>query len=608
MRADSGKRAHAAATWPAGASLALFALSFAIYALTAAPAIGWLDSPEFVAQSLSLGAAHSPGHPLYGLLGYLASLLPVGDRVWRINLLSGACAAGSVSLLFLCAHVLIARIAPRVSARSCLWMAMSIALFAGASWALWSNAVRAEVYALQALLSTGALLALLHYEDTQATRHLLVASLVLALGLANHHLLTLTILVPGALFVFWRERRPGLRVAAMSAGVGMLGLCALVYLPVRSLRHPLVNFGAPHTLERFFWTLRGAAFAKSAQEAHVSTPLMDTVQVLDAVVDALSLPLLLLAIFAIYLGCRVAAQRRLTLFLAAIAIITIAVRVLLGFDPETPDHHAYLLPALLSLWLLAIAGIAQLCSLAVSARRPLRAAPALCALALALMVPIQLFGEWPRTSQRSNVAADEMAHWSIDALPANSLVLIAYHQTRFRLWALQAVEGARPDVSIIDRSFLTYPGMAGEAKHFYPELAALIDSPLRAGEPSPMPLLHELAKERPVYAELHPNLDLDLARALQPAGAFARLDAPANMHDTERAARRQLAALFADASLSERDDTRAALLWYDATTLDELCILGDKDRAREVLADALQLAASDQMLLEMASACGLSVP
>ena len=137
---------------------------------------------------------------------------------------------------------------------------------------------------------------MLRYESSEHARHLLIASLALALGLANHHLLALVILLPGMVFVFARKQRPTWSMVGLCAGTGTVGLLALAYLPVRSLAHPEVNFGAPHTLERLVWTLRGAAFTKSATMEHVSSPLVDLLQVISALTQALTLPLFFVAL------------------------------------------------------------------------------------------------------------------------------------------------------------------------------------------------------------------------------------------------------------------------------------------------------------------------
>ena len=113
------------------AAFCLFSFSFCLYALSSSAAIGWLDSPEFVAQAASLGVAHSPGHPLPALLGRLASLLPVGDLVWRINLMSSVCAAAAVTLLYAGNLALLGQLTPELSPRSRKALAFIVALLAG---------------------------------------------------------------------------------------------------------------------------------------------------------------------------------------------------------------------------------------------------------------------------------------------------------------------------------------------------------------------------------------------------------------------------------------------------------------------------------------------
>ena len=604
---------------PGLAGFWVFGATFCLYALTASPAMGWLDSPEFVAQAATLGVAHSPGHPLPALLGRWATFVPIGDLVWRINLMSSLCGAGAVTLLFACGRSLLRLVAPTISEASCRAMALIFALLAALAWALWCNAVRAEVYALQALLTAGALLALLRYQAEHRARHLLLASFLLALGLTNHHLMALYVLVPASLFVLIQDRPPGWRLTLSVAGIGLVALSALAYLPIRSLAHPEVNFGAPHTLERFLWTLRGAAFSKSAYVEHVSTPLMDTVQILVALSEALSLPLLLLAAAGLVGLLRAPQLRRLGALIASIAVLCVAARVLLGFDPETPDHHAYLLPAIFCLLLLALAGLAQLCTLALTAKRPLPRAPALACVAMALLLPIQLATNWQRSSHASSWASDDLAHWEMKSLAANSLVLVAYFQTSFRQWALHAIEGARPDLTILDRSFLSYPGMAEESKLRSPELASLIDAPLRAGQPSPIKQLGALAKTRPIVVQLHPNVDPALASLLSPAGAFAKFstsrgpegspEGSPERHQVfdqqDQRARQELASLLRESSEAEQSEARGALLWHDAMRLDQYCFLRRLSPASRVYADARALAPEDAMLLDMATRCGL---
>ncbi len=586
-----------------GIGLWIFLSCFTLYALTASPAIGWLDSPEFVAQAATLGVAHSPGHPLPALIGRLLGLIPIGDLAFRVNIASGLCAAGAAALLYGCLRETIIIAAPRASGASRRAIAAALSLAAAFSWALWSNAVRAEVYALQSLLTTGALYALIRYHQSQAPRWILLATFWLGIGLANHHLLALTVVLPAIGFILIPKWRPVRAVYLWSTAVGGLGLAALLYLPVRSLTHPIVNFGAPHTFERLLWTLRGAAFSKSANLNHVSSPVLDAIQVLVAVGSAVTLPLLGFALFGALSARRMPAAKPLIIFLSGIAMLGVGARVLLGFDPEVPDHHAYLVPAILGCYLLAAIGIARCITLALSAERPLPKAPALASAALLLLLPVQLVTQWQESSQARAWASDDVAHWELDDLPQRSILLQAYFQTAFRAWALRSIEDHRPDVAYLDRSFLSYPGMRDETVRAYPELAPIIDAPLAAGVPSPVSLLREADTKRPVLVQMHPNVDQQLARASAPSGAFAAFR---GSQEADLRARAALREILSEAAPAEADEARGAVLWHDATRIDHLCIIGQRAWAQAVLNDALVLAPTDIALAEMAQRCGLS--
>ncbi len=592
--------------------LAIFAACFTLFSLSSSPTIGWLDSPEFVAQAASLGVAHSPGHPLPALLGRLATLFPIGDIVWRVNLMSSLCAALAIASFFYCIRLFLSISAPALHKNWRTILAATIAMLLACSWAVWANATRAEVYALQALLLALSLYFILRYVVEDHPRDLFGASFSAALGLANHHVMMLMLFVPGLVFLFARSRRPSLAQIKYSLFIGLTGLSALLYLPLRSLAHPLVNFGAPHTLERFIWTLRGAAFSKSVAGAHVSSPFLDSLQILSALSASLSLPLLLLAFIGIFTGVQKPKLRPLSLFLCSVLALCITLRVLLGFDPSTADHHAYLLPALMVLFLFTALGIAQLCQWATHAVRPLPTAPALALFAIALIIPIQLWSNWQKSNLASSWGADEVARWELRTLPPRSLVLTAYFQTTFRQWALQVVDGARPDISLLDRSFLGYPGMPEEAMHADPSLTDLIRAPLRPGVPSPMALLQATAKARPVFVQLHPSVDLALQRAVLPAGPFARfVGSGLGVDDAliaDRLARRQLQAIVKRGSPAEQHEAVGTLLWHDATRLDQYCTLGQRENAAEVYRQALTIAPRDEMLHEMALRCQLLTP
>lgn len=605
-------------------------LIFGLYAVTASPVMGWYDAPEFVAAAASLGVPHSPGHPLPVLLGRLGTLLPVGDMAFRVNLISALAGAGAAVAMLAAGRRVLARAAPDISPRTRELAAVAVALLYALSWAAWHESVRAEVYAFTALLCAAALalvLAALAPLPSPArdrpARLLPAAGLITGLALATHHFIALTFFVPAALALLIARDDRGravldVRRATRTAVLGMLGLAVLLQLPVRAARHPVVDWGAPHTAERFVWTVSAQAFHKATTNEQVSPPAEDLAQVLAALVEHATWLLALAALLGLYLGLRLRATRPATLALAGIAAFGAGGRVLVGFDPQIPDAHGYLLPAVGAVLLLGLTGLAIL---AQQAAAHARVAAILLLLPLPLL-PWQLARVHARADLARAHASDTLARWEIDALPPRALLLPAYYQTSFRLWALRAVEHARPDLAVLDRSLLTYPGMAGEARRAHPDLAPLIDAPVHAGAPLPLALLRAAARTRPVRLQLHPNLGTAADPWLLPAGPFAALvadDPPADALRTaaegsDDAARRDLAArvglVIGDHAAVPGDHAavRDALLWHDSVRMDLFCRQRRARAAQMALDHAWSLAPGDTTLRELGIRCGLRLP
>ena len=62
--------------------------TFWVYVKTLAPTVSFFDSGELISAAYTLGVAHPPGYPLYVLLGWLFSKLPIGNIAYRINRMS----------------------------------------------------------------------------------------------------------------------------------------------------------------------------------------------------------------------------------------------------------------------------------------------------------------------------------------------------------------------------------------------------------------------------------------------------------------------------------------------------------------------------------------
>lgn len=243
----------------------LFCGAFALYLFTLTPTVTFWDSGELIAASHLLGVAHQPGYPLYCMLGKGFALLPVGNVAFRLNLMSAAFSALAVFIIYMTVLALLDGRENYAAGRLHAPIAASLAFLMSAAKTFWSQAVVAEVYALNSFFL--ALLILLHVYSRlgriDTARYVRLSGFVFGLGVVNH--VSLAVYLP-ALALSWglapgdedSSEVPAGRAALYAQGAffALLGLSVLLYLPVRSAAGAGLNIGHPDTLERFLWVLR----------------------------------------------------------------------------------------------------------------------------------------------------------------------------------------------------------------------------------------------------------------------------------------------------------------------------------------------------------------
>ncbi len=201
--------------------LGIILITLLLYTATLLPGIGIGDTAEFQRIAPTLGVAHPTGYPLYTLLGWLWSHLPLGaTAAWRMNLFSAVTAALAIGILYLTARMLEQRRV--VAAAAVLTLATSLTF--------WAQATIAEVYGLAMLLQALLLLALLRWRASRISFWMI--GLLVGLGLAHHRMIVL--LFPGMLFFLALTRWP--RPAEIGrALLALSGACLLyLYLALRA--------------------------------------------------------------------------------------------------------------------------------------------------------------------------------------------------------------------------------------------------------------------------------------------------------------------------------------------------------------------------------------
>jgi hypothetical protein len=130
---------------PVPYAILVFVIMFAVYIRTLMPGTVGGDAGELQYAGPLLALVHPTGQPLYVTLGYLWShLIPFGSMAWRMNLLAAFSAAvGCAALTWLFARTYGNRI-----------VAMATGLTLGFGGALWGQAILADKYGFNVLLTS----------------------------------------------------------------------------------------------------------------------------------------------------------------------------------------------------------------------------------------------------------------------------------------------------------------------------------------------------------------------------------------------------------------------------------------------------------------------
>lgn len=582
---------HEGGPWPA--ALAVGVPLAAWLASTSAHGY-WLDGGELVAQATDFGISHPPGHPLFGLLStFVGFFLPFGSLAYRVALTSALFAGGAAYCVFRASHQTF--ILAGAPARAAWSIAVACTWLTCGSYGWWMQAVRPEVYALQAFLVMLALERLVALEarwPTSDVRPLHHASIALGLALANHHFLGLLLLPAGAATLARVVAARGRRPMLVAVGLAISGLGLYSYLPLRAGR-AFLSLGMPDTPERLWWVVSAQAFQKN-QGHGVPQPLGE--RVLDVFVqlgEGLHVASLVLALAGAYVLLRRPAGRRVGVLWVLVLAVFVMARAWLGFVRHNPDALGYLMPAFAATAVLAGAFVATLTSLTSE-----RVAVALAALTLGLAL-----GPPVTHGRHASLAGFRDTDLFDDALrrelPPRAVFLAHDPNTLFRVWGGEATEQTRPDVTVVPVPFLTYPELVESLAAHAPELRSLLGGYLLEGR-FQIAALQTLASERPVVVELDLRVPRDVYETLAPDGLEHRVFAAgATETDVHEGLTGQLARWAElERLLGEPRDpeTRRRILWHSYQHALFAAEVGERDAARVLLTRGLAIAPNEEAL------------
>lgn len=474
-------------------------LTFLFYLATTGQHSFFLDSTEFVTVAAEGGVAHPPGTPLYVILSCLFTLLPVGAAAFRLHLLGALLGATAAAMVYLLALAVMGNREERP------WfsplVACAVALATAVSPAIWFQSVRAEVYALNAVISLAIVLATLAWaQHPKVTRWPLTIALGIGLGGANHHYLALLVALP---CVIWLLALRATRREILSKrfplylSFALAGLAAYAWLLLRA-GHGWRMWGDPGTLSGLWSMISAAAF-------HVSVTELPHAPIPEAMITIFAkwVDLLGLALFVtgwLGLGVLLALRRREGWLLLLLVLAGALSKAVMYLDVENPDDHGYFL---IGIHALAVAAAAIPSVVGIRAR--------MAAVAAGCVVLSAVSSGWAVYSsnlEKYDMSAfqgpDQLNRHFLERVPPDALFMPSYYASFFNHLYFTRVEKRRPDVLMVHQSlysrFSEGRSYAQDITALHPELQPLFQSYFSTGA-FPLEELSALLQHRPVLLE-----------------------------------------------------------------------------------------------------------
>ncbi len=224
--------------------LILLALSLiALYSNGLHDSLAFDDAGEFESAVSTLGIPHSPGHPIFVLTGNFFSGLTGGvGRLWILfPLLSIVC-----SILIL-TYSLKDRLDKGV---------LAFGLILGLNPHFAEYALQGEVYALHFLF-----LSIIYYALIR--ERWLLFCYFLGLSLCNNpsHIFTIPLLLIAWYSVLRMDKKVLLKKILQGSFLFFLGLTPYLFLPLRAIHKPLLNWGDPSSLKAFLYLTTAREFS-----------------------------------------------------------------------------------------------------------------------------------------------------------------------------------------------------------------------------------------------------------------------------------------------------------------------------------------------------------
>ena len=444
---------------------------------TLAPSVVQIDSGELAAVQATLGIAHPTGYPLFTILGYLFSLIPLPfTKIFQLNILAAIYCSSAVGVFTYTIKYCLDNLSAfkkkisnqkesskkdkkkgkyqieksdkqdELSENIKLIAAIFGGLILAFSRTFWFQSTSVEVYSLHLLLITLILFFLLKayvnsFENDKLT-HWLMFAFFLALGFTNH--LTTLMILPGTAYLYFSRYKfnsASFKKLALMIALFIVVLVAVYsYLPLSASQNPILNWGNPLDWERILRHVSGKRYQvwlfSSFDSAGKQFSHFWSILPFEFFVG------LLLALIGLFVS--LFKSRTLGWF----TLITFLFTLFYSINYDIHDIDSYFLLAFIMVAFFVAFGALKILEMKSIPKN-------YGVIGLSIALAIQLFFNFKEVNQSNVYTYEDYTKAVLNTVPENSIIF-SYQWDYFisASYYYQFVEDYRRDVTVIDKELL----------------------------------------------------------------------------------------------------------------------------------------------------------
>jgi len=484
------------------------AAAFIIYLFTLSPSVVQIDSGELAAVQITLGIAHPTGYPLYTILGYLFSLVPLPfTKIYQMNLLAAIYCAVAVGFFVQSVKLTLDNLdkfnlsnsvqLKKVKKRSQkekenvvsdkkdkkeipeivkIFTSAFSGFILAFSKTFWFQSTSVEVYSLHLLLICTIIFVLLKaYLQNNIPKkfysdYWFILAIVLALGFSNH--MTTLLILPAIAYLFFSRfgfnKSSIKKIFLMIAIFLPIFLVLYSYLPIRASQQPIINWGNPIDMERILRHISGKQYqvwlfssmeAAKKQFGYFFASLTDEFNI---------------ALIPIIIGFLFSHSFSKKIF--TFLLILFASTVLYSINYDIIDIDSYFLLAHIALAFFSAFGIVKLYSLLKLTNHNKMV---LVVVSLIFIIAFASIN-FKKVDQSSTKIFEDYTKSLLNSMNKRSIVLS--YQWDFFISAsyyFQNVESFRKDVIVVDKELLRRSWYYNQLKRIHPDLLSGIENEVK---------------------------------------------------------------------------------------------------------------------------------